>query len=112
MKFPTLSEVSKMKFPTLSEGSRMGLFLVSVCIVIIGLITFMTWGFSHQSDFADFKTTSTDRSRGVLTDFVVGLIAVGIGTVFMKFIPSLQVAHFSMILFMFQEMTNFLCDSY
>ena len=111
MKFPTLSEVSKMKFPTLSEGSRMGLFLVSVCIVIIGLITFMTWGFSHQSDFADFKTTSTDRSRGVLTDFVVGLIAVGIGAVFMKFIPSLQVAHFSMILFMFQEMTNFLCDN-
>ena len=100
-----------MKFPKFSEGSRMGIFLASVCVVIIGLITFMTWGFSHQSDFADFKTTSTDRSRGVLTDFVVGLVAVGIAAVFMKFIPSLQVAHFSMILFMFQEMTNFLCDN-
>ncbi len=85
--------------------------VVLACVLIIGIVTQLSWGFSLVSDFGQFKRLNGDRARGVITDFIVGIISVMIAASWLRIDKFITVSQFSIILFMFQELTNFLCDN-
>ena len=85
--------------------------IVGLCVMTISVVILLNWTFSLNSDFGTFNKPNSDRVRGVITDFFVGIIAVFLGFVSMIIFPKLEVAEISMLIFMFQEITNFLCDN-
>ena len=85
--------------------------MVGLCVLTISVVILLNWSFSLNSDFGSFNKPSYDRVRGVITDFFVGTIAIFLGFVSMIVFPKLQVSEISMLIFMFQEIANFLCDN-
>ena len=84
---------------------------LTACIAIISVIISISWGFSLKSDFGDFKNLRSDRVRGVITDFIVGTITLILTIIVLKLNKQIHIADISMIVFMFQEVVNFLCDN-
>ena len=66
--------------------------------------------FQLQSDMADFKHAKMDKVRGVMTDHMVCITSIVMAALAVK-IFYVRVHDISMIIFMFQEITNFLCDN-
>ena len=80
------------------------------CVLTIGVIIALNWQFSIKSDFGTFKGNKFDRVRGVITDFLVGMIAISCAALAITF-AKVEIAEIGMLVFMFQEATNFLCDN-
>lgn len=54
--------------------------------------------------------SSTDRSRGVFTDNVVGLVAVACVLVYLKVFKKAKLEEVSIVVFVMQEIVNLMCD--
>ena len=98
----------------IDKGEKVNKFLIFTivifCVLTIGTVIALNWQFTLNSDFGKFNKPQFDKVRGVITDFFVGIIALACALIVVA-VFKVEVAQISMLMFMFQEITNFLCDN-